>query len=172
LDTSFGGDGKVTTNFTHDGDPAFGVAIQADGKIVAAGEAAIGNPSGKFALARYNTDGSLDTSFGGDGKVTTAFSADEDGSGMDAIQTDGKIVVAGVAAYESSNPKFALARYNPDGSLDTTFGGDGKVTTDFSPHTDYADGVAIQADGKIVAAGISGEGGSNPRFAVARYLAA
>jgi uncharacterized delta-60 repeat protein len=172
LDTTFSADGKVTTNFTRYGDPAFGVAIQADGRIVAAGEASIGYPSGEFALVRYMTDGSLDPTFGGDGKVTTAFTQLEDGASLPAIQADGKIVAAGVAAFESSNPRFALARYDTDGSLDTTFSTNGKVTTNFTPNADYADGLAIQANGRIVAAGVAGEGGSNPEVALARYLAA
>jgi uncharacterized delta-60 repeat protein len=111
--------------------------------------------------------GELDPTFGVGGKVTTDVTPKTDFVNGVTTQADGKVVVAGEA-----RGKFALVRYDTDGSLDTSFGGDGKVTTNFSPHTDYADGVAIQADGKIVAAGISGEGGSNPRFAVARYLAA
>jgi uncharacterized delta-60 repeat protein len=172
LDTSFSGDGKVTTNFTRYGDPAFGVAIQADGKFVAAGEAGFGYPSGEFALARYGAEGSLDPTFGGDGKVTTAFTQLEDGASLPAIQADGKIVAAGGAAFESSNPRFALARYNTDGSLDPTFSTNGKVVTNFTPNADYADGLAIQANGRIIAAGVAGEGGSNPKVALARYLAA
>ena len=86
-----------------------------------------------------------------------------------AIQADGKIVVVGSSG--SLNPRFALARYNRDGTLDATFSGDGKVRTDFTPRFDGAGGVAIQADGRIVAAGMANSGRSKTRVALARYLA-
>ena len=168
-DASFGVKGKVKTDFTSGSDSANGVAIQADGKIVAAGEA--GNSSGrpKFALARYNSDGTLDASFGGGGKVMTYVSAWDAANGV-AIQADGKIVAAGVAAANAGN--FALARYDSDGTLDASFGVDGKVTTDFTPRSDGAAGVAIQADGRIVAAGWANSGRAKMKVALARYLAA
>ncbi|HET6771374.1 MAG TPA: delta-60 repeat domain-containing protein [Actinomycetota bacterium] len=174
LDTTFDGDGKVTTDFAGNPDNAFAVALQGDGKIVAAGETLVSGTT-DFALARYNTDGSLDTTFGGDGKVTTDFAAGGDSASAVAIQGDGKIVAAGFAIV-SGNNDFALARYNTDGSLDTTFGGDlpfpvpgdGKVTTDFAGSQDLAHGVAIRADGKIVAAGQARVSGSDD-FALARY---
>jgi uncharacterized delta-60 repeat protein len=121
LDTSFDANGKVTTDFGGF-DGAAEVAIQPGGKIVAAGSAA-----GDFALARYNRDGSLDASFDGDGKVTTDFGGVFEAASAVAIQRDGKIVVAGSTGAVDD---FALARYNRDGSLDTRFDGDGKVTTD------------------------------------------
>jgi uncharacterized delta-60 repeat protein len=158
LDTNFSTDGKVTTDFTSSADRADGVAIQSDGKIVAAGAAAMFTHTGEsgFALARYNSDGTLDPSFDADGKVTTHFgSIDERASGV-AIQADGKIVAAGTSGQTEfdTDSKFALARYNNDGTLDTSFDGDGLVTTNFSSDFDGADGgVAIQPDGKIVAAG-------------------
>jgi uncharacterized delta-60 repeat protein len=142
LDTTFDGDGKVTTDFGGTGD-AHAVALQSDGRIVAAG----GGP-GDFALARYNADGSLDTSLDGDGKVTTDFGGSNDSAYDMVIQGDGKIVAVGY-------PDFAMARYNSDGSLDTSFDGDGKVTTDFGSGFGWAEGVAVQADGKIVVAGFA-----------------
>jgi uncharacterized delta-60 repeat protein len=149
LDPTFGGDGKVRTNFTPAADGAHGVAIQADGKIVVVGTAGSTSREGpNFALARYKADGTLDASFGGDGKVTTRFAHVSWGLDV-AIQTDGKIVAVG-----QTDPKLALARYNPDGTLDTTFDGNGKATLAFPPldHASAA-GVALQADGKIVVAG-------------------
>jgi uncharacterized delta-60 repeat protein len=128
-----------------------------------------GERNGKFALARYHTDGTFDASFGGDGKVITDFTSSVDEAHGIAIQADGKIVAEGLANGER-NGKFALARYNTDGTLDPTFGGDGKVTTDFTPQLDEAWGVAIQADGGIVAAGVSGVFGATTEFAVTRYL--
>ncbi|CAN5267513.1 hypothetical protein BH18ACT14_BH18ACT14_01300 [soil metagenome] len=160
LDTSFGGDGKVVTNFSTTADDfANGVAIQADGKIVAAGHS-----NDRFALARYNSDGSLDVTFSGDGRMTTNFSSAFDDALGVAVRANGKIVAAGHAGFD----RFALARYNPNGTLDTTFSGNGKATTDFAPtEQDVAFGVAIQADGKIVAAGGGDVGGF--RFELARY---
>jgi uncharacterized delta-60 repeat protein len=160
LDASFDTDGKVTTDFSNSNDYAFAVAIQTDGKIVAAGESFI-SPNSGIALVRYNTDGSLDTSFNGTGKVfTSSFGADAKAL---AIQTDGKIVVAGSG--------FTIARYNTDGSLDASFDGDGIVITMFGGLTYSARGVAIQSDGKIVAAGESRIGQDNAAFALARYNA-
>jgi uncharacterized delta-60 repeat protein len=163
LDPTFDGDGRVTTDFGGIRDEAFGVAVQGDGKIVAVGCARCFSTSEDFALARYNTDGSLDTTFDGDGKVTTDFAGGEDAPRGVAIQADGRIVAAGYALV-SGSIDFALARFNTDGSLDTTFSGDGKVTTAFAGTYDEARGVAIQTDGKIVAAGFT-----VTDFALARY---
>ena len=165
LDTSFDTDGKVTADIgTSTTDTANAVTIQSDGKIIVAGSSGGMAPnSGNFAVVRYNTDGSLDTSFDTDGKVTTDIgtSTADSGSAV-AIQSDGKIVVAGTSG---SSTDFAAVRYNTDGSLDTSFDTDGKVTTDIGTSTtDSGSAVAIQSDGKIVAAGTS----SND-FAVVRY---
>ncbi|MFJ8631402.1 calcium-binding protein [Streptomyces sp. NPDC093568] len=161
LDSGFDGDGRVTTAFAGGAATAFDVALQSDGKIVAAGRAGYNYPANAsdFALARYNGDGSLDTGFDTDGRVTTAF-ADADVVGGVALQPDGKIVVSGFSDFD-----FALARYHPTGTLDSGFSGDGKVTTDFGSGTlDRGSDLALQSDGKIVAAGIS-----HADFAVARY---
>jgi uncharacterized delta-60 repeat protein len=157
LDMTFAHEGYLRTDFLGWRDTAYSVAIQHDGKIVVAGEAWGVGGNEDFALARYNIDGSLDTSFGHDGKVTTDFSSLTDIAYSVAIQHDGKIVAAGWG-----NGGFALARYNVDGSLDTTFSGDGKLTIDFGSSA-YAYSMAIQADGKIVVAGMS-----DYNFALAR----
>ncbi len=154
LDTSFSGDGKQTTG---DFFEATGVALQGDGKIVA-----VGSGTGGFALVRYNPNGSLDTSFSGDGKQTTDFGTDFDEATGVALQPDGKVVAVGF-----SNGRFALARYNANGSLDVSFSGDGKQTTDFGTAFDEATGVALQPDGRIVVGGFTGFAGG--RFALARY---
>jgi uncharacterized delta-60 repeat protein len=125
----------------------------------------LGEHNPTWAVARYETDGSLDASFGGDGKVTTDFTPGDDDGYSVALQADGRIVVAGQAG--SRNTKFALARYETDGSLDTTFGENGKLTTDLTPGYDSVYQVVVQPDGKIVAGGTAGF----TRFAVARYLA-
>jgi uncharacterized delta-60 repeat protein len=163
LDSSFSGNGKVRTNFSVVSDFANGVVIQQNGKILAAGAAEITEFSGLFALARYNTDGTLDTTFSGNGRVTTEFTADQDVAFAVALQAGGKIVAAG--GGEVAGAFFELARYRANGSLDQSFSGDGKVTTNFGPGIDAAHGVAIQTNGKIVAAGHA----NFHRFALARY---
>ena len=117
LETSFDSDGKVTTDIGGSDDRARSVAIQSDGKIVAAGYSNNGS-NDDFALVRYNTNGTLDTTFDSDGKVTTAIGSDNDFAYSVALQSDGKIVVAGYS-NNGSNFDFALVRYNTDGSLDT-----------------------------------------------------
>ena len=166
LDTSFDGDGKVTTSIGISNDTALSVAIQADGRVVAAGVSVI-PPNNDFALVRYNTDGSLDTSFDGDGKVTTAIGTSSEEAQSVGIQSDGKIVAAGYTD-NGLNFDFAMGRYNTDGSLDTTFDGDGKVTTQIGSGEDNAYGVKIQPDGRVVAAGFSLVGITTD-FAVVRY---
>jgi uncharacterized delta-60 repeat protein len=170
LDQSFGSGGKVLTDlgvFTFDAGLA--VAIQPDGKIIAAGDSNAGG-SDDFALVRYNPDGSIDQSFGTSGVVLTDlgfFSFDQ--ARAVAIQPDGKIVAAGPS--QALGPDFALVRYNADGSLDQSFGTGGKVLTDFGTFSvDSAVSIAIQTDGKIVAAGDSDAAG-NVDFALARYMA-
>ncbi len=160
-----GGPGKVTTGIGSGAAEASSVAVQSDGKIVAAGYSNNGS-NNDFALARYNADGSLDTSFSSDGKVSTAIGSYGDEAQAIAIQPDGKIVAAGYS-NNGSNDDFALARYNVNGTLDTSFSSDGKVTTDIgSGEEDIAYAVAVQSDGKIVAAGYSGSA-----FALVRYTA-
>jgi uncharacterized delta-60 repeat protein len=170
LDGTFSGDGKVRTRMGDGEGSATGIAIQANGRILVAGYTDVPHEFGdpfrpKFALARYLEDGSLDPSFGGDGRVTTGSRLGLVAEDV-AIQADGKIVAAGHTFF--GDGRFALARYAGGGSLDPTFGGDGKVTTDFTSGEDAAFGVGIQADGKIVAAGHAAKRGG--RFALSRYL--
>jgi uncharacterized delta-60 repeat protein len=170
LDVLFGGKGTVTTDFSAGASSAQAVAVQPDGKVVAAGSA--GNPNSVFALARYNLNGSLDPTFGLGGQVTTSLGPNLSGAAKGvAIQSDGKIVVAGFAA-STSNQEFALARYNPDGSLDTNFGTGGTVLTDFGGNA-AARSVTIEPDGTIVAAGSfqPNPGKAGTCFALARYHA-
>jgi uncharacterized delta-60 repeat protein len=172
LDPTFGVGGEVTTSFFGSNDEARAVAIQGDGKIVVAGWALNASTDWDFALARYKTDGSLDSTFGTGGKVTTDFFGFADFANAVAIQGDSKIVVAGDAAHSFTSPTnydFALARYNADGTLDSTFGSGGKVTTEFSGNDDSAQGLAIQGDGKIVAAGFAVVTAPVGDFALARY---
>ncbi|WP_323188224.1 hypothetical protein [Streptomyces sp. NBC_00249] len=168
LDTSFGTDGMVTTDFGAN-DGAVKTAVQADGRIVAVGVNFSGVGGGDVVLARYNTGGSLDTSFDTDGKVTTDFGGGFEQAWAVALQTDGRLVTMGDTIPSGPGGRdWGLVRYNTDGSLDTNFNGDGKVTTDFTGTDDQAFGVAVQADGKIVAAG-STNTSSGKDIALARY---
>ena len=158
LDATFDVDGRVTTDFIIGGTGSFndarGVAIQTDGKIVVVGTVQISGTNYNFGVTRYNPDGSLDTTFSDDGRLTTDFSTLHDSANGVAIQTDGKIVAGGVC---SAYLYICFARYNSDGSLDASFGsdGNGKVSvTDYSfNYYLYCLSVALQDDGKIVAAG-------------------
>ena len=172
LDASFGGgDGKVTTSLSlSSADIAYSVTLQPDGKILVAGEIYQGTTS-DFALVRYNADGSLDTTFGGgDGIVTTPIGAgSEDGTSV-AVQSDGKILVAGFSDNGTDND-FAVVRYNADGSLDASFGGgDGIVTTSVGLSHDQASGMQILSDGKILVSGTTVTSG-NSDFALVQYNA-
>ena len=169
LDTSFNGTGKVTTGILG-GEVARSGALAPDGRIVAAGYSQVlgGNPA-RFAVVRYNTDGTLDTSFNGTGKVTTPIGNIYAEPRSVAVQSDGRIVAAGGTSLSNSDYDFAVVRYNTDGSLDTSFNGTGKVTTPIGSLVDVASAVAIQSDGRIVAAGYTNNG-STYDFAVVRYL--
>ncbi len=170
LDLSFGNGGKVITGSFSGYLAAFGMAIQSDGKIVVVGE---GFENGHdFAVVRYNSNGSLDTSFGGTGIVITPVGNAHELATSVAIQADGKIVVAGISCNgvgmcNAPGTNFAVVRYNPNGSLDTSFGGTGKVFTSFGGDLTSRSGLAIQADGKIVAVG--SDDGPNPDSYVIRY---
>jgi uncharacterized delta-60 repeat protein len=170
LDPSFGNSGFVQTDFFSQSDSVSSLVIQADGKIVAGGVATTdANGSTNFALARYNSNGSLDSTFGTAGKVTTDFPGQFHGIRALALQPDGKIVAAGFTFLTDSN--FGLARYNPDGTLDPSFGSGGKVITDFSGTgvTDEAHAVVVQPDGRIIAGGIVQTASDGLDFALARY---
>jgi uncharacterized delta-60 repeat protein len=175
LDKTFGVGGKVQTDFPGLAAVASSVVVQPDGKIVVAGGAfPLFTFAGDFKVARYNPDGSLDTSFGDGGIVTTTFPEGSYASDV-ALQADGKIIAAGTVFVdfnpgESSNTDFALARYNPDGTPDATFGNGGQVSTDFLGLEDDAFSVLIQPDGKIVAVGSANDPATFYDFAAVRYL--
>ena len=169
LDSTFSGDGKVVASVLGKLDEAHAVAIQPDGKIVAAGQSRDG--PAYFAVARFNPDGELDPTFAGDGTVATAFHGlFGDGANSVAVQADGKIVAAGSSSNaEGTRHDVALVRYNSDGSRDLTFDGDGKLTTSVGESSSSAQSVAIQLDGKIVVAGQANIANYHD-FAVIRYL--
>ena len=178
LDTDFGSNGVALTDFFGQVDEAGGVVIQGDGKIVAGGFAVVGlNPMGEtnsaFALARYNSDGSLDPTFGVGGKVTTDFLDNLDqGTGV-LLQADGKIILSGWVTQgpnDGTTYDFAVARYNSNGTLDMTFGDQGKTFTDFNGDGDRAEWAVLQTDGKIILAGHAFSPVTHSDFALARYL--
>lgn len=169
LDNSLNSVGFVITPISFES-TAYSIAIQNDGKILVAGTTELLLYS--FTVVRYNTDGSLDNSFDNDGIVNTTIGSINNAYSL-AIQSDGKIVVAGDTKL-SNQIIFALVRYNPDGSLDNSFDVDGKVTTPFvtnptSPTLSTAYSVAIQNDGKIVAVGCTNTTTTND-FALVRYM--
>jgi uncharacterized delta-60 repeat protein/uncharacterized repeat protein (TIGR02059 family) len=171
LDFTFGTYGKVLTDINNGDDSAQSLVFQPDGKILVAGITnhtvnGVTDPA-NFILIRYNKDGTLDSTFGTAGKVTDAISHIEK-SGSMALQSDGKIVIAG-----GDGNDFCVTRYNSNGSLDITFGLNGKKIIDFSGGIDTASGVAIQADGKLVIVGTSTSNSNNNNissnyFALAR----
>ena len=179
LDPTFGSGGKVLTDLGGN-DEVFALLVQPDGRLVAAGVSDVAG-SFDFALARYNTDGSLDATFGTGGQVLTDFgpvfvgadpsncalsAADFHGADVAfalALQPDGKLVASG-----ASTGDFALARYNTDGSLDPTFGTCGRVITDFASDDAAASALVVQPDGKLIAAGRSSVAGGTT-FSLARY---
>jgi uncharacterized delta-60 repeat protein len=168
LDPSFGQSGRAFTVFGRSS-YASAIAVQRDGKLVAAGLARYGDLDEDFAVVRYAPRGRLDTSFGQGGTVRTSFSEPpktSEGASAVAIQRDGRVVVAGASGdFTRSGSRFALARYTTSGRLDPTFGRGGKVLSRLGAWGG-ARAVAIQRDGKIVAAGYARIG-----LALARYTA-
>ena len=179
LDSSFGTGGRVLTRVGAATAEAHAVALQPDGDIVVAGSGfAAATAASNFAVARYTPDGSLDPGFGtGGGVVLTPMSASGAEARGIALQSDGRIVVAGTAfASGTTNDALALARYNADGSPDLSFGSGGSVITSFDTGGSDSDpgsspvraaALVIQPDGKLVAVG--SVGGHQGAFALARY---
>ena len=159
FDLSFSADGKASLDFGGNNDTAEAVAVQSDGKIVAVGRTQVGATDFNFAIARFNRDGTPDTSFNGTGKVTVAF--DLGGNNSDqatavAIDSLGRIVVGGSATSTANDFDFAVCRLTSAGLLDATFDGDGRQTVAFNlgqQNHDQVNALALQADGKIVLAG-------------------
>lgn len=165
-DVSFAGSGILRTQYDSVYATRSALLIQPDGKIlvnIIEDSRPVGQSSADFVIARFNADGSPDTSFSLDGKATADFSGAKDTSQMMALQADGKIVVAG-----TSNANFALVRFDADGNLDTTFNGSGKVVTNFPVPYQFITAMTVQSDGKILVAG-TGETNKNQDIMLARY---
>jgi uncharacterized delta-60 repeat protein len=156
LDTSFDGNGKKAISFGGT-DEARIVLVQADGRIVVAGGGSAGNA---FCVARLRANGRLDTAFGSGGKRRIGFGGDQEGAFGGALQPDGKIVLVG----DSDLTRVAVARLNPDGSLDATFAGDGKRLFSWGP-IGRATSVVVLPNGKLLVGGFSGPEGGNMQVA-------
>lgn len=176
LDVTFGVDGTVQTDFGNNlNDSAQGAAVQPDGKVITVGYVTTPANGKDFAITRLNTNGTPDTGFNGNGKLSFNFNsaARDDIAKAVAVQSDGKIIVAGYAdVLGFGNFDVAVARLNANGTLDATFGSSGKVTTNLpNNRADYGNAVALQADGKIVVAGYSNQPTTGEDFVVVRYNA-
>jgi uncharacterized delta-60 repeat protein len=169
LDTTFGTAGKVTTNFGSDVDYAAAVILDASNRLVVAGGRLNGNTM-DFVVARYTTNGSLDTTFGTGGIVTTDIASSNDIAKALILDNNNRLVVAGESdtSSDGSNHRFALVRYNADGTLDATFGTGGKVTTDVSPSYDYVGALLLDQNNRLVVTG-DGNFTHNRDVALVRY---
>lgn len=168
LDPTFSGDGRGTVGFGGDADEALDVTVQPDGNVVVIGRTDAAGPADQdFAIARLRDSGALDRGFHLDGKVTTDLGGSDKAAAL-ALQPDGRLVVAGWRVGDGSD--FAVARYTATGGLDTSFHGDGRLTTGFGTTYDYAKDLVVQPDGRIVVVGsarVSPVGDGD--FALARY---
>ena len=186
LDATWGGTGQVATSVSGNS-YATAMTLQPDGKVLVAGYCS-GGGNADFCATRYNTNGTLDLTWNGTGKVITAItpganSADDFARAI-ALQPDGKVLLAGscgtgtVASY-TFGTRFCATRYNADGTLDLTWNGTGAVTTVVSTGLtypdDYANAIALQPDGKVLLAGACYDGtgfanqGNNYNFCAVRY---
>jgi uncharacterized delta-60 repeat protein len=166
LDSSFGEGGKVVTN-VYSENLGYKIVLQSDGKIIMAGSTHNG-VTNDFAMIRYNSDGSQDSTFGLGGKLTTDFGNNNDFSQSIVLQKDNKIIQAGWTGM-SDIWDYAIVRYNTDGSLDSSFGTGGKVVTDLVGQFDYCFNVAVQSDGKIILVGTTLSKSLNYVFGIVRY---
>ena len=172
LDAGFGSAGIVKTPVSGSDVQANRVVIQADGKLVVSGNIPLSDGTGRGFVFRYNTDGSLDSTFGIGGMVSVPVLFANSNMSVNALlrQPDGKLVCAGAATLSNGKRGFALARLNADGSPDIGFGSGGLATTAIGNTADVVFELALQADGKLVAGGRSLNSSSVFTFAMARYL--
>lgn len=151
LDTTFGEEGKVVTSFGQYGGQAYTVALQHDGKILAAGSAFNGFDF-DLAIARYNPDGTLDTSFADDGKLRTSIGEGGEEINSIVVQDDGYIVVSGYMVVDGRRD-FLMVRFTSDGNFDNSFGEDGIVHTEFGNLDDEITAMALDSEARIVVCG-------------------
>ncbi|MBN2158171.1 MAG: Ig-like domain-containing protein [Spirochaetes bacterium] len=167
LDTAFSSDGIATTHVASNYEYAYSVAIQSDGKIIAAGKSpASGHDA--FSLVRYNADGTVDTGFDTDGIVQTVLNSHDSLVSSVKILSSGRILVGGTVETSTNVYDFAMAEYNSSGSLYTTFGSSGTLISDLGTLSDMCNSLAVQSDNKIVLAGSMADGAGTD-FALSRY---
>ena len=169
LDTTFETSGNVIQPSVSSSDNGQSLAIQPDGKILLGGVCDIGSNKeiNDFCIARFNSDGTLDTTFGNSGKIIQPIGSSTDEGYSLTIQPDGKILLGGTC-YNGSNNDFCIARFNSDGTLDTTFGNSGKVIQPIGSSNDFGRSLVIQPDGKILLGGYCDNGG-NDDLCIARF---
>jgi uncharacterized delta-60 repeat protein len=168
LDRTFGKDGVKITDVANGTDTAYGVAEQADGKLIVVGHAANGGKA-DWGVLRYGPNGRLDETFSGNGIRILSFGPDYEFAQASAVQDNGRIVVVG-RIRRSDEDHFGVVRLKPNGAYDLTFSKDGRVVVNFQGGDDTARDVALAANGRIVVGGEGFDRGSR-RFAVARLLA-
>jgi uncharacterized delta-60 repeat protein len=169
VDSSFDGDGKLTTEI---GTESFvrSLALQADGKLLAAGYGSNGITVG-ISIARYEADGSLDNSFGTDGIVVTTIGSSTSAAYSILVQPDGKILATGYSVIITDNTsELVLARYNADGTPDSTFGNDGIVTNDFGYDLAFGTGAVLLPDGRILLVGTASYGNQPTNYLLVQFL--
>ena len=172
LDGGFGTGGRVVTPLS--GGHGEAVVVQLDGKIIVAskGSGTTSPATGDFTVLRYLPSGTPDAGFGTNGVAQINFPAGRTDEAFDvALQSDGRIVVVGSTQTANGELDFGVARFNADGTVDRSFGANGVATVDFGPGSAVAQGVVIQPDGRIVAAGHAQVGPPNNDFALARFNA-
>ena len=167
LDTSWKVTGKVITPIGSGEDFAWAMTLQPDGKVLVAGGCFNGT-NDDFCAARYLPNGTLDTSWNVTGKVITPIGSGNDSANAMTLQPDGKVLVAGYCS-NGTNYDFCVARYMPDGTLDTSWNITGKVITPIGSSDDFAYAMTLQPDGKVLVAG-GCFNGTNDDFCAARYL--
>lgn len=171
IDENFGSNGTTVTSIGSFEDVCFAIALQADGKLLAAGgtNKSQGSFDYDFALVRYKPDGTPDSTFGNSGIVITQIGLYMNRAYSVVVQQDGKILLAGEAQdSQEAFSDFAVVRYNEDGSLDSNFGTNGKLRISLGETYDYAKSMVLQEDGKIVIAGYTQNGLNNYDFALIR----
>ena len=167
IDKNFGSQGKVKTDIQNSEDFESSEIIQPDGKIILVGYSSIMGGSYNLSMARYNSNGIIDNSFGTNGKVITNLGTSYGYSNSSVLQTDGKIDVLW-NSFNGNDVDFTIVRYNSNGSLDKTFGTNGVATIDFGNSNDVGSAISLQKDGKIIAAGSAGNSYTS-NFAILRY---
>lgn len=166
MDSSFGNGGLVIFDGGTDFDVAESMVLQDDGKILIGGSVFNQFTTvDDYAMVRFNADGTPDNTFGTGGLVTTDIDGNWDNAYAIAIQDDGKILLAG-EAYTGGKRNVGIVRYNPDGSCDCSFGSTGFAIVSIGCVTDRTRAIALQADGKILAAGWMNDGLDDQLFII------